>query len=196
MVFMKKIRSCFWNSVMHFWIRLSHLVENNPFYIIFLRFLHGYTMKFDVIGISKTWCFFPWQFIKFPIAQKKKNRSVNVPNFRRLNDIQNEYFYERIEWPDLWRISIEPSQFTFLNLDHKKTLAKRWIFKEKFIRIIVCGWIIYAECYLINYLVMCRYSVDIENLLVADLRKCRCHFTLEQKRKEKNGKIKLETFRQ
>lgn len=85
-----------------------------------------------------------------------------------LSHISNEirYFYGSIEWPDLY-CSYRPKRRNFrmwaaqckCNKSTQKTQThthtqRQWgeMLKEKFVKIIVCGWIIYAECNLINYL--------------------------------------------
>lgn len=85
---------------------------------------------------------------------------ANVSSYQRnIFDISNwqanfvishgmRYFYGRIEWPDLWPVSTEAARHLFRRI---KVVSDE-VSSEKFVKIIVCGWIIYAIWNRINYL--------------------------------------------
>lgn len=92
--------------------------------------------------------------------EKKRNMYANVSSYQRIIfDISNwqlkfaishemRYFYGRIEWPDLWRIPTEAASYLFW----RTNVVGDEVNSKKFVKIIVCGWIIYTIWNRINYL--------------------------------------------
>lgn len=97
-----------------------------------------------------------------------------------------------------WIIDI--SRWSKKKLSQPLRCIYRRIKREKFVKIIVCGWIIYAECNLINYLWCvgilgwCRKeyrTLDTTCILILCLStysshwKCWCHLSLYDKKKRR-----------